>query len=81
MLVHISFSVHVRLESFGVDQHLVAILMVVGASGGPGPSVPFIVEEESCFGDVSVITHLLRMVGGAAWGLCNNRKTATRTSA
>ncbi|CAF98844.1 unnamed protein product, partial [Tetraodon nigroviridis] len=76
-----SASVHVRRESFGVDQYLVAILMVVGASGGPGASAPFTVEEESCFGDASVITHLLRMVGGAVWELCNNRKTATRTSA
>lgn len=70
-----------RLESFGVNQDLVAIAMVLGASGGPGPSVPFIVEGESRFGGVSVTTQLHRRVGGAAWELRNNREPATRTSA
>lgn len=70
-----------RLDSFDVEQRLVAIWMVVGASGGPGANVPFTVEGESCIGDVSVITRLLKMVGGAARELRSNRQTATHTFA
>lgn len=69
------------LEFYSVNQYLVAKLMVAGANGELGLSVHFFVEEESHSGGVSVTIQYLRVVGGAAKELCNNRKTATHTCA
>lgn len=70
-----------REESFGVAPYLVAMVMVAGASGGPGATVPFLVAEDWCSEGAGVITPPLRMVGGAVWEPCSKRETATLTCA
>lgn len=64
-----------------VSQFPVAMSMVDGVSGEPGLSAHFLVEADTSLGDASVITRLLRVVGGGALVSQSSRNSATHTFA